>query len=60
MHSDYFSNKVKVDEEENDSEVDEREWCRDEKDSTHLQHEDESRDQTRFDFAENTQKNRKS
>lgn len=48
MHSDNLCDKVKVDEEENDSEVDEREWSRDEEDSTHLQQEDERCDQTRF------------
>jgi len=36
VHADYFGDKVEVDQEQNDSEVDERERCGEEEDSTHL------------------------
>ena len=51
MHSDNLGNKIEVHEEQNDSEVDERKWRRDEEDSTHLEQEDEGCDQTRFQFT---------
>lgn len=51
VHSDNLGNKIEVHEEQNDSEVDERKWRRDEEDSTHLEQEDEGCDQTRFQFT---------
>ena len=52
VHSDNLGDEVKVDEEQNDPEVDQRKRSRAEEDSTHLQQEDDGSDQTRLDFAE--------
>ena len=54
MHADDVGDEVKVDEEQNDSGIDERERSRHEEDSTHLQHEDDCGDQARLELTENT------
>ena len=54
MHADDVGDEVKVDQEQNDSEIDERERSRHKEDSTHLQHEDDCSDQARLKLTENT------